>query len=151
MMPVTSTGDTPAAPPQAIRRPGRRLARLLLVITGAEIAVAGILYIRGFPYFGSGLVPNAPWWEVPVALLHLPAIEILTAAGLCCGFRNGLVLSHVVRGGHVPMTLTGTGILAATNLACWAVLGAGSAWIWSRRRRALVSRSGAGGHDIPPE
>jgi hypothetical protein len=138
MTPVTGPGDAPAAPSQGPRRRRRRLPGLLLAITSVQVAVAGILYIRGFPYFGSGLVPNAPSWEVPIALLHLPGIEILTAAGLCCGFRNGLVLSHIVRGGHVPMTLTGTGILAATNLACWMVLGAVSVWIWSRRRRGQV-------------
>jgi len=93
-----------------------------------------LFLVRGFPYFGSGLVPNAAWWEAPLALLHLPAIEVLSAAGLCCGLRNGVILTHLIRGGHIRMTLTGTGILAGSNWLCWLVIALLGQWLWNRRR-----------------
>jgi hypothetical protein len=114
------------------RRQYRRWAAILLVV---ELASAILFLARGFPYFGSGLIPNAAWWEVPLALLHLPAIEALSAAGLCCGLRNGLVLTHVIRGGHIRMTLTGTGILAGSNWLCWLAIVLLGQWLWNRRRK----------------
>jgi len=99
-----------------------------------ELLAAAIFLVRGFPYLGSALVPNAPWWEIPLALAHLPAIGLLSAAGLCCGLHNGLVLTHVIRGGHVPMTLTGTGILVGGNWICWLVIALLGQWVWTRRR-----------------
>lgn len=109
-------------------------------LLGLELLAAVAFLVRGFPYFGSGLVPNARWWEIPLALLHLPAIELLSVAGLCCGFRNGLVLTHVIRGGHIRMTLTGTGILIGTNWLCWLALALLGQSLWSRRRGRSKSR-----------
>jgi hypothetical protein len=108
---------------------------LIACIALAIEVLASLAFLaRGFPYFGSGLVPNAAWWELPLALVHLPAIELLTAVGLCCGFRNGVVLTHVIRGGHIPMTVTGTGILVGTNLLCWLIILLLGQWAWMRRR-----------------
>ena len=122
----------PAAPATAGRLSRWWLAGILL---GMELLAAVLFLVRGFPYFGSGLVPNAPYWELPLALVHLPAIELLSAAGLCCGFRNGLVLTHVIRGGHIPMTLTGTSILVGSNWICWLTIALLGTWVWTRRRR----------------
>ncbi len=127
--------STVAVLPLSLGEPMRlRLTTVLLVLLGLQGLLAVVVYIRGFPFFGSSLIPNAPLWEVAVALFHLPAIEALSAVGLCCGFRNGLVLTHVVRGGHVPMDVSGTALLALANWACWAtVIGLG--WFaWKRRR-----------------
>lgn len=115
-----------------------RFATVLMALFILEIMLAIVVYFRGFPYFGSGLVPNAPLWEVAVAVFHLPAIEALSAVGLCCGFRKGLVLTHVVRGGHVPMDVFGTAILAAINWVCWS-LAVSLGWlVWRRRRHKAV-------------
>ena len=111
-----------------------RLTTVLMVLLGLQSLLAVVVYFRGFPFFGSGLVPNAPLWEVAVALFHVPAIEALSAVGLCCGFRNGLVLTHVVRGGHVPMDIGGTTLLAAANWCCWATA-ISLGWFGWRRRR----------------
>jgi len=121
----------PPAPATASRRSRWWLAGALL---GIELLAAVVFLVRGFPYFGSGLVPHARWWEIPLALAHLPAIELLSAAGLCCGFRNGLVLTHVIRGGHIRMTLTGTGILIGSNWCCWLALALLGQSLWTRRR-----------------
>jgi hypothetical protein len=112
----------------------RTLWRLVVALLGLEGLAAIIMYAHGFPYFGSGLVPNAPLWEAPLAILHLPAIEALTAMGLCCGFRNGLVLTHVIRGGHIPMTLVGTAILGTVNWVCWLCIALAGRWLVVRRR-----------------
>lgn len=111
-----------------------RLTTVLMALLGLQSVLAVVVYVRGFPFFGSGLVPNAPLWEVAVALFHLPAIEALSAVGLCCGFRNGLVLTHVVRGGHVPMDLIGTTFLAVTNLVCWSAVVSLGWYAWRLRR-----------------
>ncbi|HEY7682197.1 MAG TPA: hypothetical protein VH879_06105 [Gemmatimonadales bacterium] len=111
--------------------------RLVLGLACVEILLAAFIYVRGFPYFGSELVSNAPLWEIPLALVHLPGIQLLSMIGLCCGFRNGLVLTHVVRGGHIPMQLAGTGILAATNWLCWL----GAVWLGSSVWRRYRARS----------
>lgn len=108
--------------------------RLMLALLGLEALAALIMYLHGFPYFGSGLVPNAPLWEAPLTVLHLPAIEALTAMGLCCGFRNGLVLTHVIRGGHIPMTLVGTALLCLANWVCWLGIAMLARWLVVRRR-----------------
>lgn len=118
--------------------PARR-SRIVGMLAGILLAqlLAGVtIYLRGFPYYGTGLVPNAPWWEVPLALLHLPAIEVLTLFGFCCGLRGSDVLTHVVRGGHIPMQGVGTVVLVTVNWVCWSLVGAlaylGLTW---RRRR----------------
>lgn len=119
----------PVRSPQRLRR-----WRGLLVLTSLQALLALVIYARGFPYFGTGLVPNAAPWEVPVALVHLPAIELLTLAGRCCGTRNGTVLTHVIRGGHIPMTPRGTLLLAGSNWATWGLGLMAFAWWRSRRR-----------------
>jgi hypothetical protein len=118
---VTVADPLPLASVSPVARTGwlGALCRLVIALVGLELLAALIIYVHGFPYFGSGLVPNAPLWEAPLALLHLPAIEALTAMGLCCGFRNGLVLTHIIRGGHIHMTLAGTAILGLVNWVCW--------------------------------
>jgi hypothetical protein len=118
----------------------RRFAQLAAALLGFQIALAILLLARGFPYFGSSLVASAPLWELPVAGFHLPGIEALSAVGLCCGFANGLVLKHSVIGGHIPMRLTGTALLAAANWACWTVMLL--TWHWARAAwRSRPSRS----------
>jgi len=104
-----------------------------------------LIYGRGFPYFGSPMVPNGSLWELPVALLHLPALGVLMASGFCCGFRNGLVLTHVVRAGHIPMTIPGTAILAVTNLVCWLLVLLLARGYRAWRRNRVVPSSGHSG------
>jgi hypothetical protein len=106
---------------------------VLVFLLAFEGLLAGLMLVRGFPYFGSGLVPNAPFWEAPIALFHWPAIQVLSLFGLCCGFHNGLVLTHVVRGGHVPMEVSGAALLASANWLCWAIV-AVLGWLAWRRR-----------------
>ena len=52
------------------------LRRTAYLILGAQLLSVAMLSLRGFPYFGSDLVSNAPLWESPVALFHLPGITI---------------------------------------------------------------------------
>jgi hypothetical protein len=139
---TASSPPGPATPPPAgaSRPPRWRLAAILL---GLELVAAASFLGRGFPYFGSGLVPNATWLEIPLALAHLPAIGLLSATGLCCGFRNGLVLGPVIRGGHIPMTPTGTVILAAGNWLCWLAVLLLAQWAWTRRRGRAPGPPGA--------
>jgi hypothetical protein len=125
----------------------RRLAQLAAVLLGFQTALAAVLLARGFPYFGSNLVAGAPLWELPVAAFHLPGIEALSAVGLCCGFANGLVLTHSVIGGHIPMRLPGAALLAATNWACWMMILLTGHWAraaWrARPRRSTDPSAGA--------
>jgi hypothetical protein len=103
-----------------------------------QAVVAGGVYLRGFPYYGSQLVSNAPLWEAPVALFHLPGILVLSLAGLCCGFGHGLVLGPRIAAGHVPVTVPGVLILAATNWLVWIVMLVIVTGFWrlgGRRRR----------------
>ncbi|MEO8140862.1 MAG: hypothetical protein ABI742_14505 [Gemmatimonadota bacterium] len=104
------------------------------LILGAQVISVAMLSRRGFPYFGSDLVSNAPLWESPVALFHLPGITLLSLTGNCCGFSNSLVLGPKVVRGHIRMTPTGVSILAGTNGAVLlALLGAGwGIWRWRR-------------------
>ncbi len=113
----------------------RRLLQLPALLLVVQVALGGLLLVRGFPYFGSRLVHGASWWEVPVALYHLPAIQALSAAGLCCGLTNGLVLRSRVVGGHIPMEPTGTLILALTNWFCWSAITLLLACLWWIRQR----------------
>lgn len=115
----------------------RRFVQAIALLLALQLLLGGVLLLRGFPYFGSRLVSAAAWWELPLALYHLPAIQTLSAAGLCCGLSNGLVLRSRVVGGHIPMELPGTLILALTNWACWSLLTLlGLAFWWYRQRRA---------------
>ncbi|HTS87233.1 MAG TPA: hypothetical protein VMG41_01980 [Gemmatimonadales bacterium] len=117
------------------RRPGflGLIAGILLLQGVASLSV----YVRGFPYYGSGLVPNAPWWEVPIAILHLPGIEVLTLFGFCCGLHGGDILTHVIHGGHIPMRGFGTTVLATVNWACWSLIAAAAYLVltWRGRRK----------------
>jgi hypothetical protein len=103
-----------------------------------------MLALRGFPYFGSDLVSNAPLWEAPVALLHLPGILVLSLTGYCCGFHNALVLGPRVVGGHIRMSPQGILILVLTStVVLLALLGIGwTAWRLRRAPKAPVSKSG---------
>ena len=104
-----------------------------------------MLALRGFPYFGSDLVSNAPLWEAPVALFHLPGIIALTISGYCCGFHNALVLGPRIVGGHIRMSPEGILILTLTNaLILLVLLGLGwAAWRLRRAPETPVSNSEA--------
>jgi hypothetical protein len=116
----------------------RRSLHLISGLLTIEVLLAGVIFSRGFPYYGSSLIDGAPLWELPVAAFHLPAIQTLTGLGLCCGLSNGLVLRSRVVGGHIPMRVTGTLILAATNWICWTAIALLAHWIWvlTRARRS---------------
>ncbi len=118
----------------------RWLYHLLPALTAIQLLLGVVLSVRGFPYYGSSLVSNAPLWESPVALAHLPGVALLAAAGLCCGFRNGLVLGPKVSAGHIRMDLAGVLILAITNWAVWLLVLTAGMGGWH-----LQSRRGAGG------
>lgn len=111
----------------------RRSLQILLLLLNFQLALGALLVARGFPYFGSRLVDHAPWWEFPVAAYHLPGIQVLSVAGLCCGLGNGAILPLRVVGGHIPMPMTGAFLLALTNWFCWSVATLGLYWLWFRR------------------
>lgn len=119
-----------------------QLSTLLLIL---QLLLGGLLLFRGFPYFGSRLVDAAPWWEFPIALYHFPAIQALSAAGLCCGFSKGLVLTSRVVGGHIPMEVPGTFILALTNWFCWSAVTLLLYWAWWLLRRRSTPAATPGG------
>jgi hypothetical protein len=122
----------------------RTFRAALLVLIGAQLLGAALLALRGFPYFGSDLVSNAPLWESPVAIFHLPGIIALTLTGYCCGFHNALVLGPRIVDGHIRMSPEGILILTLTNLALLLLL-MGLWWgTWRFRRlpKAPVSNSG---------
>jgi hypothetical protein len=118
----------------------RRTGQLIAVLLALQVLLGSLILSRGFPYFGSSLVDGAAIWELPVAAYHLPAIQTLTAMGFCCGISHGMVLSHKVVGGHIPMRVTGAFILAATNWLCWTAIAliAQMLWIATRGRRQLA-------------
>jgi hypothetical protein len=130
------------------------IRRLTLTILGLELLSSAALAVRGFPYYGSDLVSNAPLWESPLAILHLPGIITLSLTGLCCGFHNSLVLGPRVVGGHIRMTPQGVVILAATNAALLLLLLA-VGWGARRLRRTPAGPaperpvSNSGGADRP--
>ena len=101
----------------------RRFLRLLLpIVTVLQLAGSALLASRGFPYFGTGRVPNAAPWETAIVGFHLPGLGLLWAGGFCCGLRNGLVIGPRVVGGHIRMTPAGGRILASVNWLGWIVL-----------------------------
>lgn len=122
----------------------RRSLLLVSVLLGLQLLLAALVFARGFPYFGSSLIASAPLWELPVAAFHLPGIEALRAAGLCCGFRNGLVLGHTVVGGHLPMRLVGTALLAGANWLCWTAVLLAGMWARTLWRARQPRAAGAG-------
>jgi hypothetical protein len=113
----------------------RLFLRITVLLLSVQLVLAALVFARGFPYFGSSLIASASLWELPVAAFHLPGIQLLSAVGLCCGFANGLVLKHTIVGGHIPMRVAGTTILATTNWLCWAVIALLGQWAWSARRK----------------
>ncbi len=116
-----------------------RTVRIALVgALGAELLSVLLFVFRGFPYVGSDLVSNAPLWEVPVAILHLPAILVLTLTGYCCGFHNGLVLGPRIVGGHIRMSPEGILILTLTNVALLLLLVALGWGVWRVRRAPAI-------------
>lgn len=119
----------------------RRAGQFIAVLLAIQVLLAGLVFSRGFPYFGSRLIDGAAIWELPVAAYHVPAIQTLTAMGLCCGFSKGAVLTYRVVGGHIPMQATGTFILAVTNLLCWSALALVGYGVWAatRGRRPAIS------------
>ncbi|MBK6424539.1 MAG: hypothetical protein IPJ95_10445 [Gemmatimonadetes bacterium] len=104
-----------------------------------------MLGLRGFPYYGSSLVSNAPAWELPLAAAHLPGIALLTATGQCCGFRNGRVLGPRIVAGHIRLSAAGLALLALANWGAWLAIGAAGA-LALRRRAAAPAAAGA----LPP-
>lgn len=118
-----------------------RLKRLLTILLVVQLLFSGVTQVRGFPYFGTSLVDNAPVWELPIAVWHLPAIQLLSVSGYCCGLRNQLVFEARVRGGHVPMKPFGAVILAASSLAWWASISLVAFSLWKRRTGNNESQS----------
>lgn len=108
--------------------------RVLVALLAWQLFASTVTTVRGFPYYGTSLVSNAPAWELPIALWHLPAIELLSLSGYCCGLNNQLVFESRVRGGHVPMKPVGAAILAASSLAFWVVVALVGVTLWRRRR-----------------
>jgi hypothetical protein len=111
-------------------------ARIVTVLVVWQLLASAITIGRGFPYYGSSLVDNAPVWELPIAVWHLPAIELLSAAGYCCGLRNQVIFEARVRGGHVALRPFGALVLAASSWAFWSVLAVIGLALWRRRRPA---------------
>ncbi len=109
-------------------------SRLLLALLAWQLFASTTTMVRGFPYYGTSLVSNAPVWELPIALWHLPAIELLSVSGYCCGLKNQLVFESRVRGGHVPMKPVGAMILGASSLAFWSVIALVGVRLWRRKR-----------------
>ncbi len=105
----------------------------IAAVTIGQLVAALLLGWRGFPYFGSSLVSQAPLWELPVAAAHLPGLAVLTATGQCCGFRNGRVLGPRVVAGHIRMSASGLAVLGLANWGAWLALGAIGALAWRRR------------------
>ena len=124
----------------------RRAVQVVAFLLALEVGLAGLVFSRGFPYFGSSLITRASPWEWPVAMFHMPAIQSLSAMGLCCGFSHGLVLTHRVVGGHIPMRVSGTFVLAAANWLCWTAIALLAHLVWqvARSRRGLGPETGEG-------
>ena len=110
------------------------LARLLLGLLAWQLLASGVTAVRGFPYYGTTLVRNAPLWELPIALWHLPAVEVLSLSGYCCGLRNTLIFESRVLGGHVPLKPRGSVILAVSSLVFWYGVVLVGVTLWRRRR-----------------
>jgi hypothetical protein len=106
---------------------------MLPALTVLRLLLGAIVYHRGFPYFGSGLVANAALWEAPVAGFHWPGVTVLTLSGHCCGMGRGLILGPSIKGGHVPVTAMGVLILVATNWLVWLVLATLGSAAWHLR------------------
>lgn len=111
-----------------------RLLRAPLTLLLTQLLASGWLYLRGFPYYGSSLVANAPSWEAPLALFHAPGLAVLSAAGVCCGMGKGSVLPARSIGGHVPLGPRGLLLLVGANLLCWLLVVTVVAWGWERSR-----------------
>jgi hypothetical protein len=122
------------------------LPKTLITLGAVQAGLGTAVLLRGFPYFGTHLVSNAPLWEAPVALFHLPGVAALSLAGLCCGFRNGLVLGPKIVAGHIPVTLPGAAILVGANLLVWASLVALACTAWQVRSRRRAAQAGS----LPP-
>ena len=110
-----------------------------MVVVALEIVMAVAIYLRGYP----GLEPFfrlATIWELPIVVLHAPAVVALTSLGMCCGYANDLVLGdhwfNVGSGSYNPMTLRGTMILGMTNLVIWLGISLAAVWLWRPRRRS---------------
>lgn len=112
----------------------QRITRLLGFLLAVQLLFSGITLVRGFPYYGTSLVDNAPVWELPIAVWHLPAIQLLSVSGYCCGLRNQLVFEARVRGGHVRMKPLGAVLLAGSSIVWWGSIGMAALAIYSRRR-----------------
>ena len=110
------------------------LVRLLVALTVWQLLASVITLVRGFPYYGTSLVSNAPMWELPIALWHLPAIELLSLSGYCCGISNKLIFESRVLGGHVPLRPTGAIILGFSSLLFWSGVMLPGMMLWRRRR-----------------
>ncbi len=115
----------------------------MAALTAAQLLATVVLGWRGFPYFGSSLVSQAPLWELPLAAAHLPGIAVLTATGQCCGFRNGRVLGPRVVAGHIRLSPEGLALLGLANWGAWLALGAAGTLVLRRRGAAAAT-------DAPP-
>jgi hypothetical protein len=110
-------------------------ARVVGILLVWQLLASAITIGRGFPYFGSSLVDNAPLWEAPIALWHWPAIEMLSASGYCCGLRNQLIFEAKVRGGHVTLRPFGALILGLSSWMFWSILTVVGVVLWQRARQ----------------
>jgi hypothetical protein len=94
---------------RAMSSSARRALRWTLVVQGACWALIAL--------FGFG-ESDGPLGVVQLALAatQLPGIVALTAAGWCCGFGGGFVISDVVTNRYGGLTLLGAPTLLAANL-----------------------------------
>ena len=84
----------------------------------AEMVLAVLVAIFGF----GGSVMDTRWYELVLPTTQAPGIALLATLGLCCGFRNGLVISDVIVGRWGGLTTAGMPILFVANTLMFAAI-----------------------------
>lgn len=117
------------------------IRRVLPALAAVQLLTGALIFLRGFPYYGSLPVRAAPLWELPVAIFHLPAITLLSLSGHCCGLGRGMVIGPRIRAGHIRMTAEGGAVLFATNWLAWVILSLLAWGAWRRWSQAPAARA----------